>query len=110
MHPRIFFATSCDRQVRQRMSHILRIHAAVAIKLLLERKDHQHLLHVLPHQLDAALSPGPQLWANKIDDGNAPAVQCAGQSEVEIRKIYEDGDLRLAPIDLAEQRLESAID
>ena len=60
-------------QVGQRMSDKLRRDAALAIELLFEGKDHQHLANVFANALDAALLPRPQLRADVIDDRHSAA-------------------------------------
>ena len=73
------------------MAHKLSLNALLAIERLLEGKDHQHLVDVLPHQFDAVLLPGPQLRADEVDHRNAQPVQLPGQPEVNLGKINEHG-------------------
>ena len=80
-----------QRQLRQRMAHKLRLHAAGAIERLLEGEDDQHFADVFPHQLDAVLLPGPQLRAHEKDHGNAQAMELLGQPEVNFGKVDEHG-------------------
>ena len=97
-------------QVGQRMADELRRNAALAIKLLFEGKDHQHLANVLAHALDAALLPRPQLRADVVDDGHAALVQLARQAQVEVGEVDEHGGVRTASLGFANHLAKAAID
>src|SRR5580698_4036619 len=65
--------------------------AAVTVKLLFKREDDQHALHEFAHLADAALLPGPELRADKVNDGDAEAMQLFGEAEMNLRKVDEHG-------------------
>jgi len=52
--------------------------AAFAIELLFEGEDDEHAVDVLLHQFDTVFLPGPELRADKEEDGDAEAVQFFG--------------------------------
>ncbi len=97
-------------QVGQRMSHKLRIDAALAIELLFEREDHQHLAHVFANPLDAPLLPGPQLRADVINDRHIQFVQFARQPQVEVGEVDEDSSVGTAIAGFADHFAKAAID
>ena len=80
------------------MPNKLSVDTAFAIELLLEREDDHHLAHVLPHEFDAPLPPGPQLRADVVDHRNAALVQLARQTKVEVGEIDKHGSVGLAPL------------
>ncbi len=70
-----------------------RIHAAVAIKLLLERKDHQRLVDVLAQELHPPLPPRPELRADVIDHRNAALAHLTGHAPVERGRVDHDRNI-----------------
>src|SRR5579859_7495194 len=94
------------RRIGQRMSNIADFDAVLAVELLLEREDHDHLADIFLDLLDAAGTPGPYLRADEVENGNAQAVQLARQTQVEVREIEQDGGVRLAPSGFGNQMLE----
>src|ERR1044071_10316796 len=84
------------RRVGQRMADIADFDAVARIEFLLERDDHDHLANIFFDLLYAAGAPGPYLRADKIEDGNAQAMQLARQAQVEVREVDQDGSVRLA--------------
>src|SRR5665213_658714 len=85
------------------MSDKFRIHAAFAIKRLLKGKDHKHLADALPYPADAELLPGPELRADKVNDGDAQLFAYTRQTKIHIGKIDQHGDIRLAGADAAHE-------
>jgi hypothetical protein len=79
-------------QVGEGMADEFGIDAAGAVIRLLEGKDDQHAADVFADELDAVLLPGPELRADEVDDGNAEAVEFAGEAEVDFGEVDEDGD------------------
>ena len=51
------------------MAHERDLDTVVPVKGLFKREDHDHLRDVFLDQLDAFLLPGPELGADKEDDG-----------------------------------------
>src|SRR5271167_3630981 len=87
-----------------------RIHAAVAVKLLFEGKNHQCLVDVLAQQPHPSLPPGPELRANIVDDGNPALAHLPRHSPVESGRIDNDSEVRPAPIGLSDQPVKQPID
>src|ERR1700686_5569295 len=84
------------RQFRQGMADESRVNPALAIKLLLKRKNHQSLVDVVAQQAHASLSPCPELRRHIIDRRNAALLHLTGNPPVERRGIDNDGEIRLA--------------
>src|SRR5271166_5745796 len=61
-------------QIGQRVSDELRFDATLAVKLLLEGKNHEHLANVLPNEFDASLFPRPELRADVVNDRHTKPV------------------------------------
>ena len=104
---------SCDRgrrQVGQRMPHELRFDAALAVELFLEREDDQHLADILPHPFDASPLPRPQLRAHVINDRHAALVHFAGEPQIEVGEVDEDGSIGTTLFGLAHYLAKTAID
>src|SRR6266404_3211548 len=92
------------------MSNVLGIHAILGIEFFFEREDDQHLADVSLDLLDASLSPCPQLRTDEIHNGDAAFVQLSRESKIEIRKVDQDSDFRLATIDFAQEFMKFAVD
>src|SRR5579872_6301841 len=87
------------------MAHKRRIHAAFSIELLFEGKDHQRLVDVIPQQTYAPLPPGPELRRYVINRWDVASLHLSRHPPVERRRIDHDGEIRLAPIGLADEVL-----
>src|ERR1700687_1222808 len=83
------------RQFRQGMADESRVNPALAIKLLLKRKNHQSLVDVVAQQAHASLSPCPELRRHVIDRGNDAPFHLPGNPPVECRRIDNDGKIWL---------------
>ncbi len=99
-----------SRQVRQRMAHELRVDSSLAIELLFEREDHQHLAHIFSDPFDAALLPGPELRADVINHRDIQFVEFARQPQVEVGKVDEDSGVRTAIAGFADYLAKATID
>src|SRR5271157_852466 len=88
----------------------LRFDAALAIKLLLEREDHQHPADVFTHAFNASLLPRPELRAHVVNDRHAALVQLAGEPQIEIWEVDEHRRIGPAPLRLAHHLAKAAID
>ncbi len=97
-----------QRQVGQRMPDKFRVDTALAIELLFEGEDDQHLAHVLPHQLDARLPPRPQLRADVINHRDPALVQLARQPKVEVGEVDEHSGVWFSPLGLGRPLCETA--
>src|ERR1700693_1400279 len=74
-------------KIGERVSDESRVHAAVAVELFFERKDHQRFVPIFSQQAYAALAPGPKLRTNVIDHGNAAFLHLASHAPVERRGV-----------------------
>src|SRR5437868_12921369 len=84
--------------------------ATFAVKLLLERKDHQHFVDILAYQFDARRPPRPQLRADVVDHWNATLVEFLGETKVEVGKVDEHCDVGTATFCFTNHFAKSAID
>ena len=98
------------RHCGQRMADEFRGNAVLAIEALLERKDDQHLVHILAHALNAPRLPRPQLRADVIHHRHAQPAQFAGEAQIEFRKIDEHGDVGPSALGLIHHLAKAAID
>ena len=92
------------------MSHELRSHSTIAVKLFLEGKDHQRLINVFAKQTHAPLPPSPKLRANVIDDWNATFFHLPRNPPVERRRVNDDGQIRLALVGFSDQLVKETPD
>ena len=69
------------------MADELNVDASLSVERLLERKDHEHPVHVRLHRLHAAGAPRPQLRADVVDDGDAETAERGQQPEIEVRRV-----------------------
>ncbi len=98
------------RQLGQRVPDKLCGDATIAVELLFEREDDEHLVDVFPDEADAVFLPGPELRADEKDHGNAEAVELLGELEVNIREVDEDGNIGPALANGALEAAEFAVD
>src|ERR1700722_3408286 len=97
-------------KIGERVSDESRVHAAVAVELFFERKDHQRFVHIFSQQAYSALAPGPKLRTNVIDDGNAAFLHLASHAPVECRGVDDDGQVGPAPIGFRNQPMKKTPD
>ena len=69
-----------------------------AEELLFERKDAKHMAERAAHSGQPALAPGPNLRRHQVHHRDALAVQFAGQAQMEVGRIREDGQIRPAAL------------
>ncbi len=69
------------------------VDVAVAVEGLFEGEDDHHAVDALLHPAQAAALPGPELRADEVDDRDAEALQLAGEAEVDVGEVDEDGDV-----------------
>ena len=91
------------------MADELGCNSALAIELLFEGEDNQHLADVLANALDAALLPSPQLRADVVDDGYVQLMEFASKAQVEVWEVDENGGIGTAVPGGADDLPESAI-
>src|SRR5947209_15276047 len=92
------------------MADIADVNFVLPVKLLLERKNHDHLADIFLDLLHPARAPGPYLRADEVKHRNAQPVQLARQTQVEVREVNEHGSIRLAPRGFRHQMLEAPPD
>lgn len=96
--------------VQERVADELGVYTSFAIEVLLEREDDEHLRDSLLDPAKASTLPRPQLRRYEPDDGDAGAAKMAGEAEVDVWKVDEDGDRRALPADGADQPAIAGID
>src|SRR5258708_17002663 len=82
------------------MSNNVELNSVLPVKLLLERKNHDHLANVLLDLLYTPGSPGPYLRTDKVEDRNSKPMKLARQTKIELREINEDCSIRSARLGL----------
>jgi len=87
-----------------------RVDVAVAVELFLKRKDDHHAADALLDPAEAATLPGPKLGADEVDDGDVELFQFAGEAEVDVGKVDEDGDVRAMFFDGGDEAAVLAVD
>src|SRR5580692_2792642 len=63
-------------------------------ELLLEGEDTEKAINGCFQCLNAPAPPGPSLWSDQIDHGDAFAAQKFCQAQIEIRRVGQYGDVR----------------
>src|SRR5487761_2624267 len=66
---------------------------AGAVEVLLEGEDDEHAVDALLYPTEASSLPGPELGADEVDDRNATLLEFAGEAEVDVGEVDEDGDV-----------------
>src|SRR5258707_915616 len=92
------------------MADKLGIDAAIAIELLFEGENHECLIDVLAKQSHPTLSPGPELRADVIDDGNSTLFHLPRHAPVECGRVDDDGQVGLAAVRLFYQTVKQPPD
>lgn len=92
------------------MADELGVDTALAVEGLLEGEDDEHLRDALLDPAEAAPLPGPELWRNEPDDGNACAVKVASKAEVDVWEVNQHGDGGELAADGADETAVAGID
>ena len=96
-------ASSLERvgfhDIDEGVTHPLHIHPCGFIERDLKREEDDHLLHPPGDQLYPSGPPGPYLGTDIVEDRNSSLMSDFGQSEVEIRKIDQNDEVRSLPIE-----------
>jgi hypothetical protein len=103
----------CERRAdsfRQRVADVRDWDVVLPEKSLFEREDAEEFSQIAAHAADAALAPGPDLRSDKINDRDAAQGELAGDTEVEIGRIGQDGELWAIAIHGSDQLPVFAID
>ena len=75
------------------MADELGVYVAGAVEGGFEGEDDHHAGDALLHPAEAAALPGPELRADEVEDGDAEFFQLAGEAEVDVGEVDEDGDV-----------------
>jgi hypothetical protein len=75
----------------ERMTCICSVDAMIAEPGFFEREEAKEFGDEAADGFDAALTPGPDLRGDEIEDGDAHFLEMAGKAEVEIWVVREDG-------------------
>src|SRR5665213_214 len=86
------------------------IDVACTVKALLKGEDDHHAADALLHPAQAIPFPSPELGAYEIDDRDVQLVERACETEVDIGKVDEDGNVGAALFDGCDQAAVFAID
>src|SRR6266481_1461488 len=92
------------------MSNIRDFNSVLAVKLLLERKDHDHLANVFFDLLYPSSPPRPYLRTDKVEDRNSKLMKFARQTKIEFGKINENGSVRPALLRFGNELVEPSKD
>ena len=98
------------RQFGKRMTYELCIDSSDTIELFFEGKDDHHAVDALLHPAQAAAFPCPELRADEVDDGDVEFFQLAGEAEVDVGKVDEDGDVGVEFLDAGDEAAVGAVD
>lgn len=79
--------------MNRRMAHEMSLYSVSSVEVLLEWKDHEHLVDVPPYRFDSSFPPGPELGRDEIADWYANTSEAFRKAKVEFGEIYEKGDL-----------------
>ena len=81
----------CPFQPGNWIAHIDGIHTVAAIKRHFKRQDHEHPGDMAPDSAHPSRPPGPDLRADEVTDRDPLFAQAGGQSQIEFRKIHQNG-------------------
>src|SRR5262249_18387483 len=95
LHKRSLGAHLLPHNFYKRMPNVSDGNSLSFVKLLLKRKDGDHVFYIVFQKMNAALPPCPDLRADEIENGDALTFEQTGDAEIEIRKINQDSELRL---------------
>ena len=108
---RIGFAGDCRKwQLGQGMAYELGIDSTGAVERLFERKDDHHAADPLLHPTEALSLPCPELRADEVDDGDVEFFELAGEAEVDVGEVDQDGYVRTALFDGSDELAILAVD
>jgi len=92
------------------VAYELCVDATGAVEALLEREDDHHAANSLLHPAEPLALPRPELGADEVEDWDVELLELAGQTEVYIGEVDEDGDVRAALLYGAYKAAKFAID
>jgi hypothetical protein len=68
-----------------------RVYVAGAVEVFFKGEDDHHAVDPLLDPAETASLPGPELWADEIDDWDVQFFEFAGEAEVDVGEVDEDG-------------------
>jgi len=83
---------------------------AGAVEGGLEGEDDHHAVDALLDPAETAALPGPELRADEPDDRDVEFFEFAGEAEVDVGEVDEDGDVGAAFFDGGDEAAELAVD
>ncbi len=92
------------------MADELGVDAAGAVEPFFEGKDDHHAADALLYPAQAAALPGPELRADEVDDRDVEFFELAGEAEVDVGEVDEDGDVGAALFDGGDEAAVGAVD
>ena len=75
-----------------------------------EGEDDEHLRDALLNPAEAAALPGPELGGDEPEDGDVEALELAGEAEVDVGEVDEDGGGGAGGLDVADEEPELGVD
>jgi len=82
-----------EGQLGQGMADEFGVYVAVAVESGFEGEDYHHAVDALLDPAETAALPGPELRADEVDDRDVEFFQLAGEAEVYVGEVDEDGDV-----------------
>src|SRR5207302_335459 len=98
-----FAVCRCPYGIDERMPDPVRLHAGLAIEILLERENAQATDKTALYQPDAPRPPGRKLRTNEIDVPYMLAAENTREAQVKCRKVRQNCKPRSAPLDFRNQ-------
>ncbi len=92
------------------MAYELCVDVAGAVEGFFEGEDDHHAVDALLDPAEAAALPGPELGADEVDDGDVQFFEFAGEAEVDVGEVDEDGDVGAAFFDGGDETAVLAVD
>jgi uncharacterized protein YdeI (YjbR/CyaY-like superfamily) len=95
----VFARNGGEGKFSQGMTYESCVHSPGLVELFFEGEDDHHAADTLLDPTEAATLPGPKLWADEVDDGDVEFLKFAGEAEVDVGKVDEDGDIGMLLFD-----------
>src|SRR5690606_15384593 len=98
-----------DRVVEKGIADVARRDPAAREPLLLEGIDAKQRVEIAEHP-DARLAPGPGHGRDHVEDRDAEVTELAGEAQIEIGRVEENGRVRPVALRPADEVAEDAED
>jgi hypothetical protein len=86
------------------------VDAAGSVEPFFEGEDDHHATDALLYPAQAAALPCPELRADEVDDGDFEFLERAGETEVDVGEVDEDGDVGPLFFDGGDETAVGAVD